>query len=42
MIKDIYKIQTKVFKDSVNKKRNTPKKEKLVILTTFSVNVLII
>jgi hypothetical protein len=35
-------MQTKAFKDSVNKKGNTPKKEKLVILTAFSINTLII
>jgi hypothetical protein len=38
----MYKMQTKAFKDGINKKRNTPKKEKLIILTTFPVNVLII
>jgi hypothetical protein len=38
----MYKIQTKVFKDGVNKERNTPKKKKLVILTAFPINVLII
>ena len=35
-------MQTKIFKDGVNKKGNSPKKEKLIILTTFPVNILII
>jgi hypothetical protein len=35
-------MQTKVFKDGINKKENTPKKEKFIILTVFPVNVLII
>jgi hypothetical protein len=35
-------MQIKVFKNSVNKEGNTPKKKKLVILTTFPVNALII
>jgi hypothetical protein len=38
----MYKMQTKAFKDGVNKKGNTPKKKKLVILTTFPINALII
>jgi hypothetical protein len=38
----MYKIQTKVFKDGVNKEGNTPKKKKLIILTTFPINALII
>jgi hypothetical protein len=38
----MHKIQTKAFKNSINKEGNTPKKEKLVILTTFPINVLII
>ena len=35
-------MQTKVFKDNVNKEGNPPKKEKLVILTVFPINALII
>jgi uncharacterized protein YhhL (DUF1145 family) len=38
----MHKIQIKVFKNSVNKKGNIPKKKKLVILTIFPVNALII
>ena len=38
----MHKMQIKAFKDGVNKKRNPPKKEKLVILTTFPINALII
>ena len=35
-------MQTKVFKNNINKERNPPKKKKFVILTAFSINILII
>ena len=35
-------MQIKAFKDSFNKEGNPPKKEKLVILTAFPINALII
>ena len=38
----MYKIQIKVFKDGFNKEGNLPKKEKLIILTAFPINTLII
>jgi len=38
----MHKMQIKAFKDGVNEEGNPPKKEKLVILTMFPINVLII
>ena len=35
-------MQIKAFKDSFDKEGNPPKKEKLVILTAFPINALII
>jgi hypothetical protein len=35
-------MQTKVFKNGINKKGNTPKKKKFIILIIFFINVLII
>ena len=35
-------MQIKVFKDGFNEEGNPPKKEKLIILTTFPINILII
>jgi hypothetical protein len=35
-------MQIKAFEDGFNKEGNPPKKEKLVILTAFPINVLII
>jgi hypothetical protein len=35
-------MQIKAFEDGFNKKGNPPKKEKLIILTAFPINVLII
>jgi len=35
-------MQIKVFEDSFDKEGNPPKKEKLIILTAFPINALII
>jgi hypothetical protein len=42
VINEMYETQIKAFKDGVDEEGNPPKKEKLVILTAFPINALII